>query len=104
MIEVVHGRETTSTRLAWRLDEKVVEWSGVAARNLIICVIIEVRRNDNRSDPIIQKAPRNMLQDAEMPKGADGMLNAMMMKSTQGCHGRTFDVNPIVVSVQQEES
>jgi hypothetical protein len=102
---VVHGRETTSTRLAWRLDEKVVEWSGVAARNLIICVITEVRRNNNRSGPKIQKAPRNMLQDAEMPKGADGMLNAMMMKkSIQGCHGRTVEVNPIVVSIQQEES
>ena len=73
-------------------------------RVLIICVMSELRQNDNRSDPTIQKAPGIMLQDAEMPKGADGMLNAMMMKkSIQGRHGRTVEVNPIVVSIQQEE-
>ena len=45
-----------------------------------------------------------MLQDAEMPEDADGMLNARMMKSTEGCHGRAVEVDPIVISVQQEES
>jgi len=49
-------------------------------RVLIICVMSELRRNDNRSDPTIQKAPVIMLQDAEMPEDAEGMLNARMME------------------------
>ena len=65
---------------------------------------LSCRPNDDRSDPTIQKAPGNMLQDAEMPEDADGMLNARMMKSTEGCHGRAVEVDPIVISVQQEES
>jgi hypothetical protein len=41
-------------------------------RVLIIYVMVELRRNDNRSDPTIQKAPGSLLQDAEMPEDADG--------------------------------
>lgn len=72
-------------------------------RVLIIYGMFELRRNDDGSAPTIQKAPGNMLQDAKMPEDADGMLNARMMKSA-GCHSRAVRVDPIVISIQQEES